>query len=134
MTDEEKYKRLYRCVNKWLQCIQEEKYLSAFLKHKSISSVGIYGYGALGKNAMRELKRHQFPVFWIADQKEIDVGGVCPFYSADQIGEAKQPDMIIITSVTDIEEIEKKLQMSFRCHIITIEELVDCVLERGNDY
>lgn len=134
MTDEVKFKRLYRCLNKWLQCAHEDKYLADFLAYKSVFSVGIYGYGVLGKHAVRELSLHDFSILWVADRREIDVEGSVPTYIADQVGDALQPDIIIITAVTDTEEIEKKLQKHFSCQIVTVEELITCVLEWGNSY
>ncbi len=55
-------------------------------------------------------------------------------FTADEVGIAPQPDQIIISSVTDTEIIEKKLQDLFQCEIITIEELIDCLYEWGNKY
>jgi hypothetical protein len=134
MTDDEKYKRMYRCLNNWLQCAQEEKYLSDFLKEKGVSSVGIYGYGILGKDIVRELTIHEFPILWVADRRDVEAEGGCVTYLTDRIMEAPQPDMIVIATVTDTETIEKTLQGFFKCQIVTIEELVECVSERGNGY
>ena len=134
MTDEEKFKRLYRCLNRWLLCAHEGKKLSEFLKEKTVSSVGIYGYGALGVNAVRELLMEQFPILWVADRKQIVGSDAYATFTADEVGSAPQPDAIIISSVTDTEIIEKKLQDLFQCEIITIEELIDCLYEWGNKY
>ena len=134
MTNEEKYKRLTGCLNKWLKCVHEEKLLADYLEYKSIASVAVYGYGILGKNAVRELSIHEFPILWIADRRKIGVMESFPTYLADQLEDAPQPDLIIISSVTDVEEIEKKLQGIFQCLIITIEELIDCISGWGSIY
>ncbi len=134
MTEEEKYKRLYQCLNKWLKCSHEEKNIAEFLRHKDISTVAIYGYGALGKNAVSELSMQGISPLWIMDRKKLVLKESYKTYTADQMREAEEPEMVLITSVTSVEEIEKNLRECFSCLIISIEELIDCMSEWGNAF
>ena len=122
-----KFYRIATCLDKWMKNREDGKTIPDYCVLRQISSVGIYGYGILGKHLLEEFKNSGVSVLWVADRNriwdDINVKKTNPaeLYSVDK------PELVIITSVVDYELLEKTIRDNGMKSIIHIEELVDIV-------
>lgn len=125
MEELQRKKIIIQYLDKWM-CLREDGHsIGAYLKKQNILSAGIYGYSVLGRHLLRELEDAGVEVKWVMDQRDVSNQISCMYLQPDSSGAPKNVDVVIITAVTDVKEIEKKfLNMGFRI-VISMEELFE---------
>lgn len=132
MNNEEKYRKNMRCLDKWLSNHEKQKRIADYLGTHKIHQVGIYGYGILGKHLVRELQGQNFPISWVMDRSSSGDDVCCNLVRPDDSDKLEDVDLAIITSLTDVEEMENILLKFVTGRIISIEELIDSIYVWGN--
>ena len=117
----------FHIFNRWMMLKNEGKTLRPFFEDNEISTVAIYGMGALGERLLEELEKLDIKVVYaidrIANSKAVE--GLKIVGAEDLLEEA---DAIIVTPVQDFYAIEQKLELRTDADIISLEDIVDyCV-------
>lgn len=132
MSSDDKYRKNMRCLDKWLSNNENGKSIADYLKAHQIYRVGIYGYGMLGKHLTRELRLQNYPVSWVMD-KFASGDDICrSLLKPIDLALAEEVDMVIITPLTDVEEVEVILRRNVTGRIISMDELIDSIYVWGN--
>lgn len=121
----DKNTKIIQMMSKWINILQEGKTITQYFKIRNFTSVAIYGYGYLGKNLEKELKRYNIDVAYIIDQNKMD--GVLSW--EDNWGDA---DCIVVTPFYLYKEIYKKICQKGSYYIISFEELLFSIDEDKN--
>lgn len=125
MNQEEKYRKIMHCLDMWMCAREEKRSIGSCLKKRNVNSVGIYGYGILGRHLLTELTNEDINVKWVMDNRDVSGRISCLYLHSDSSQVPMDIDLIIITAIMDVEEIEKKLiNMGFE-RVICIDELIE---------
>ena len=127
MRNEEKYRRNMRCLDKWMTNREKGKWIGDYFDTCQFQRVGIYGYGMLGKHLVRELRKKHFHISWVMDKTSSGDEACSSISRPDNINELENVDMVIITSLANVEEIEAFLLEHGMNKVISIEELTDSI-------
>ena len=117
----------YKMMTKFARIKGRDVKFSDILRYNNILSVGIYGYGELGKLTVEMLSTEGFHVEYIADYSPaLNVNNVI---SPDRIIDRETVDAIIVTPVSSFESIKRDLTSKFgissNIRIISLWELVE---------
>ncbi len=119
----EKFKGYYNLLNQWLTLKQEGKTLEQYFMDNQYKTVAIYGMGELGKRLYDDLSGSAaVQIKYALDKnageiyKDIDVKAI------DE--ELEEVDAIIVTATFAFNEIASNLSESFRCPIVSLEDIV----------
>lgn len=117
----------FHLFNNWMKLKNDGKTLEAYFKDNEISTVAIYGMGALGERLYEDLKACNINVMYaidrIAGSKNIE--GLKIIGAEDEL---KQVDAIIVTPVQDFYAIEEALEQKTDADIISLEDIVEYCL------
>ena len=134
MSNEEKFKKNMKCLDKWLSNRENNKWIADYLNTCGFSRVGIYGYGILGKHLVHELQKRDFSIKWVMDRSSLGDEVYHNIQRPDNLCELEDGEMAIITSLAAVEDVEALLLQSVTGKVISIEELIDAVYVWGNQY
>lgn len=110
----------------WKNIYRSGKTLGSYFKHKESCTVGIYGYGVIGKRVLDELQADRIRISYIVDQDSDDFHGEIPVYRPDD--HLPYVDILIVTPLFAYESIAKKMKEKSIGEIISIHEIVQEVL------
>jgi len=117
-----KYKKFYSLLNKWLDLKGIGQNLSTYFMVKGYKDVVIYGFAELGRHLYRELKSSEINVVAIMDRKK---GIICDdvelIYSDSMVPKC---DAVIVTAVSDFDNIKEKLKVDESVAIISLQEVI----------
>ena len=125
---DEKFQKMAICLDKWMSLREKGVSITEYCRCRGRWSVGIYGYGKLGRHLVWELEKEGFCISWIMDQRndKIDIGDkeyrILPPEDTSCVNRA---DMIIITALEDYYDIEAKLCRCTNVEIISVEQIID---------
>lgn len=116
----EKYRLIYRS---WLKKMQRGECIADFLAEKQYGNVAVYGLGRLGVRFINELKQSKIHIAYIIDQRADEIFykdiAVYPFSN-----KLPKVDAVIITTVSDQQQLKEKVIRCMGCDAYTLEELV----------
>lgn len=131
MNREAKLRKIMNCLDKWMSNREQNKWIAEYLRSVSVQKVSIYGLGILGKHLLYELEKNEFPVSWVMD-KSAPKKEYAKIIRPEEVENQEDVDMVIITAVADVEEIEAFLLPKITGKMISIEELIQLVKVWGN--
>ena len=111
--------RILELMNKFFTKVQEGMSIQSLLREKNINSVGVYGYGRLGKLLCNEIGLGNLSVI---DRKDI---ADCDKRKRKLNDDFSDLDLIIITTVYNEDKIKKYLTKNGAGKVITLSELLD---------
>lgn len=110
-----------RILTEWLTLYQKRLSIAGFLAQKGVDSVAIYGMAKLGHMLQRELEENGIEVKYGIDIRDVNdafLPIICP-------GDAMEPvDLIIITAVTDLFALKRRLEQYTDCEIEMLENII----------
>jgi UDP-N-acetylmuramoylalanine-D-glutamate ligase len=116
--------REFRMLNRWM-CLKEEKiFIADYLEKKGIRRLGIYGYGVMGKHLIRDLAERQYEAAWVMDGNAESDTYCRKIIRPNDKESTDDVDLIVITPIRLMEEIEVTLLKKGNDRIVSIEELV----------
>lgn len=122
--DLNKYKNLYRILERWMTLKQKGKSLEAYFINHNYRKIIIYGFAALGRHLYEELKHTSIEVVCALDRRR----GL--FYEGIEIRSVEEEipecDVIVITAVTDCEQISRQLKEKNVEQMLTLQEILFC--------
>lgn len=105
----EKYEKIIQYLSRWMHMRADGISIGSYLKKQNIISAAIYGFGTLGMHLMRELVDVGIEVKWVMDKRDVSDRISCLYLDPDSIDVPLDVDTVIITAVTDTEEIRRRL-------------------------
>ena len=118
----DKFKAYYNMLNQWLILKQEGKTLENYFIDNGYKSIAIYGMGEMGNRLYDELKGTSIEIKYAIDKNadstysELDVFGL-----EDEVEEV---DVVVVTAVFAMDEIERDISENFICAVIPLEDVV----------
>ncbi len=117
-----KFQKSYKCLNKWMENLEKNKYLYDYLIGKGIKTVAIYGCGEMGRHVLAELINSDVMVKYLIDQNynigKSSLKVVSPEDSLEDV------DAIVVTPIMEYENIELKLRDKTKAEILSLEEII----------
>ncbi len=117
----EKHLNLLIMMSEWVRIKQEGKNISDYLKQNNYKTVAIYGMSYVGERLLKELQDSDVDVKYAIDKKADERYSEVDIYLPDE--ELEKVDVIIVTAITFMDEIEKMLSEKVECPIISLEDI-----------
>ncbi|MDE6845120.1 MAG: hypothetical protein K2J99_05060 [Lachnospiraceae bacterium] len=119
----------YELLLKWLEIEQKGHSIRSFFVENGYKTIAIYGMKELGERLFDELKDSEVEVKYIIDKQAdtmyADVDIVTPEETLEEV------DAIVVTAIHYMDEIEDMLEQKVEYPIISLEEVIDEVLENN---
>lgn len=129
---DEKKKKIISYVDQWMELRGRKITITTYFKERDIKSVGVYGYGRLGKHLVWELEYEGYHVPWIMDRRynAIHINNKeCKVLSSDDMSHLEEAELIVVTAFEDYYDIEAKLCRFADVEVISIELLMNYYIE-----
>ncbi len=123
----ERYKSYWTIMDEWLSIKEENKNLALYFQKNNMQNIAIYGMGMLAKHFIKELENTQINIVFGIDRFIDKKSGNIPVYSIED--ELPKADTIIVTATYDFDNIYNKLSDKGIDKIISLDEVIDCVLK-----
>lgn len=117
----DKFGRLFRLMNQWVQLKQEGKSISGYFEKRHYRNIAIYGMGSVGEAIIRDLLNSKVNVKYAIDQKANENSKdfvVSPNSILEMV------DAIVVTPISSYGEIKLHLKEKIDCPIISIEDIL----------
>lgn len=119
----------YELLLKWLEIEQKGHSIRSYFVENGYKTIAIYGMKELGERLFDELKDSEVEVKYIIDKQAdtmyADVDIVTPEETLEEV------DAIVVTAIHYMDEIEDMLEQKVEYPIISLEEIIDEVLENN---
>ncbi len=119
-----KFEKVAKCMDVWMQNREENKSIGCYLKNKNINNIGIYGYGILGRHLVFELKEAGLEDVWITDRRDNISQDFYSFINLAKGDSIPKTELVIVTALGNMEEIENMLRYKVDCPIVSLDEIV----------
>ncbi len=118
----DKFKNYYNMLNQWLVLKQKSKSLVEYFEKNNYRKIAIYGMGEMGTRLCDELIGSEIKVAYAIDKNAgntySDIAIIKPEDAEDNV------DVVVITAIFAVNEIEKDISKYFTCPIISLEDIV----------
>lgn len=121
----EKYEKIIQYLDRWMYMREDGISIGSYLKEQNVKSTAIYGYSTLGMHLMKELADVGVEVKWVMDQRDVSDRISCLYLNPDSVDVPQDVDTVIITAVTDTEEIRRRLVDKGLRSVVFIGELFE---------
>lgn len=121
---ENKYKQMFNFFGKWVTLNETGMTVGNFLKERKIQNVAIYGLGALGRHLLYELQEEGINVVYGIDQRSDRLNINIPFMDWSNKESLPDIDLLIVTPITDYDEIEREICEVREYPIISLEDII----------
>lgn len=109
-------------MNQWVKVKQDGKNLATYFERNGYYNIAIYGMSYAGETLVEELKGSNIHVKYGIDQKADKIYAEFDVVTPDSLLE--EIDVIVVTSITFFEEIEKSISTKVNCPIISLEDIL----------
>lgn len=118
----DKYTNFYFLMNFWMKNIENGKHVEDFFNMRGYVRPAVYGMGDLGKHLVEQLPERLKPIYTI-DAGIVKYNDECVAFdeSKDILNKA---DVIVITPITDYENIRKMISGKVNVDIASLEEVI----------
>lgn len=130
---EEKLRKLLKFMDEWMSLREQGITLTRYCKERNVKSVGVYGYGKLGRHLIWELENEDFHIPWIMDQRCDAIKIVnkdCKMLSPTEMTHMPAVDIIIVTALEDYYRIEAQLCKYTKTEVVSIEQILTFIQEK----
>lgn len=117
-----KFLNYYTMLTLWMKIKHQKRSLAEYFAKRNIESIAIYGMGEVGQRLCEELLENQITIKYAID-KNMNT----PFYDIA----IKKPndtlesvDLVIVTATYEYDVIQKELENTFSCPIVSLNEIV----------
>lgn len=122
-----RYEKYWKVLDAWLRLREQGKKLEKYLVKEHIEKIGIYGVGMMGRHLISELSNSEIKIVYAIDQKAEFIESLVEIYRPDEV--FPTVDAIIITILSDVEEIIDRINKKIDCKIILLEKMVMDIVE-----
>ncbi len=128
----DKWQKMSLCMDQWMKLREQKVTITTYFKDRGIKSIGVYGYGRLGRHLIWEIENEKYHIPWIMDQRysvtNID-NKAYRLLSPDDTSHLQEAEMIVVTVLEDYYDIEAKLCKVVNVEVISIEQLIKIFFE-----
>ena len=125
-----KYVNSIRCLDRWMRNRERGRFIADYLKQRKYATVAIYGKSMMGSHLAQELNEGHIHFSWITEQDVRDAGSATNMSQNESNPNLQAVDLIIITEMSCMEEIEFRLLQYTNTEIVSIEEIIDLMYMR----
>ena len=122
-----RYEKYWKVLDAWMKFREQGKNIEKYLLKKQIKKIGIYGVGMMGRHLISELSDSKIKIAYAVDQKVKFVDSVDCIYKPDDI--FPKVDAVVITVLSDVEEIIEKIDERIDGEIILLEKMIMDIVE-----
>ncbi|OOM77954.1 hypothetical protein CLPUN_21270 [Clostridium puniceum] len=122
------YQKRYNFTNKWISSLISNKCVSELLiKKYNIDTVSIYGYGIIGQNLYKQLKKENLlNVHWIVEEEEKKYTDNISCISLENYLKKNKDEILVISLLEEYDDITKKIKSEdTSTKVISIEECMN---------
>lgn len=125
--DKNKIESYFSVLDKWLTIKEQGKCLNQYFRKNNVRTIGIYGYGVLGRHLAEELYGSDVDVRCIIDRKVSDISYNIKVVKPEE--EIQGLDMIVVTAYYFWDEITELLKQKGIDQIVSLEAMIDAIME-----
>ncbi len=118
----DKNKQLFLLMNQWIKNKQEDKDISDYLKIHNYYNIAVYGLSYVGMTLVDELKGTAISVKYGIDRRAENIKADIKVFGVDE--NLPEVDAVIVTTVTDFEDISNMLKRKISCPIILLRDIL----------
>lgn len=121
-----KYLQLYTLLVQWIETIQNGQGIADWMKKNKYKTVAIYGMYLIGERLYIELTDHGIQSVYGIDKSSRDyLEGIRMYKPFENLPET---DVVIVTAISDYENIKRQLQEKVSSPIYSLKEILDEML------
>lgn len=119
----DKYRLIANCLDKWLALKERGINPASYLRQYNYSIVAVYGFGILGRHLLYDLEKEEIEIAYIIDRR---VELKHPYIEIKGIDSSlENVDVVVVTAISEFDEIFDLLKTRISCPILSIQELID---------
>lgn len=118
----DKYRSLFLMMNQWVKVKQEGKDLTLYFEQNGYREIAIYGMGQVGTTLANELVNSTIKIKYGIDQNTSIASEGFDIISPEEVLEPV--DVIVVTPITFLAQIEELLSKKINCPIISLEDIL----------
>lgn len=118
----DQYKRYWKLMDQWMRNKENKIGLGTILKKRGFCSIAVYGIGILGEHLIRDIEQSDINIRYGIDARKSEIAHPFPVISPNQ--DYPQVDVIVVSVISEYDEIKEKLSKATRIPVISLEELV----------
>lgn len=118
----DKFKGYYNLLNQWLSLKHQGINLEKYFTDNNYKTIAVYGMGELGNRLCDELKGTSVDIKYAIDKNAAAVYSDVNVVDVEDV--ADDVDVIVVTAVFAMEDIEKELEEYVSCPIVSLEDVV----------
>lgn len=121
--DAEKNRALFLLMNQWMYIKQNGKDLESYFKKNNYKRIAIYGMSYVGMRLVNELKHSDIDIVYGIDR---NASNICTDIKLITVDDAfEDVDAIVITALSDFDDICDVLLTKINCPFISITDIVN---------
>lgn len=129
----ERYHNIAKCMDRWMSLREKNHSINAYFRYYDIRTIGIYGYGILGRHLVWEIECGEVYVSikWILDKRAKDIIDInYPVFIPEDFNVTNDVDVIVVSAINDFDEIERILSEQKRIKVISLDSIIkECFKE-----
>lgn len=119
-----KLEQLLQTANQMLVENTEGRQIHKRLEGRNVSSVAIYGMSEIGERIMEDLLLHSsVRLLYGMDMRAGEIRAVIPVYTLEEAAKMEKPEVVILTTYTENDNLKKAIEEKLSCNVVTIGEL-----------
>lgn len=124
----DKWQMMSLCMDQWMKLREQEVTIANYFEERGIHSVGVYGYGILGRHFVWETERFVgvIGIEWILDRRA-DTIAVAPYpvYKPETIKTLSEPELIVVCAISSFDEIEAFVSARMRLPVVSLKTIIE---------
>lgn len=124
----DKWQMMSLCMDQWMKLREQEATVMTYFEERGIHSVGVYGYGILGRHFVWEAERSGTltGIKWILDRRADTIAAASyPVYRPEIMETLSQPDLIVVCAISDFDEIEAFVSARMRLPVVSLKTVIE---------
>ena len=111
-------------MDQWVKVKQENKNLSEYFLKNGYKKIAIYGMGHAGRALAEELVDSNIAVKYAMDRNIESALGTDDIMIAILDDHLEEVDAVVVTAITQYENIKETLEKKIKCPIYSLEEVI----------
>ena len=121
-TKDDRFRKMFLCMNQWMNEYLEEKRIEEFLQKKGYYSIAVYGIGYMGRTLLAALKGTGIQVQYVIDKRKTKDGMGFKVYGPEDV--LPMVDVVVVTAIADYGLIKETLEKKGINSVISLEEII----------
>lgn len=118
-----KNRSLFLLMDQWVKIKQEGNRLENYFIRNNFKKIAVYGMGNVGKRLIKELRDSEIKITYGIDRNAENIYSEIKLVTINE--ELENVDAVVITLVSDFENVRDILSKKLRCPIIVIEDIIN---------